>query len=178
MFQKIKDYFLNKHLVNNKIDRKPCLVSLPHARSIGLICEITNEDSYKSIFHVFARLQESGRNVRLIGYVNDKEVPFYCLPQLTADYFCNKHLNWYGLPNMVQLNDFVKMDFDMVIDFNYRYNSPVKALLSLTRARFIIGRMSECASLYDLYLDCANCDNLKYLEAIHNYTQKLSGYER
>ena len=178
MFQKIKDYFLNKYLSDNKPDRKPKLVSLTQARSIGILCEITNEDSYKSIFHIFTRLQESGRNVKLIGYVNDKFVPFYCLPQLTADYFCNKHLNWFGLPNMVQIQDFLKVDYDMVIDFNYRYNAPVRAILSLTHAQFIVGRMPDCGNLYDLYLDGLDCDNLKYLEAVHKYTQKLSGNDR
>ena len=178
MFQKIKDYFLNKYLAENKPNRRPQLVALQQARSIGVVCEITNEDSYKSIFNIFTRLQESGRNVKLIGYINEKEVPFYCLPQLTADYFCNKNLNWYGLPNVVQIQDFLKVDFDMLLDFNCHYHSPIKSILSLTHSKFIIGRTAECAAQYDLFINCGECDNLKFLESISIYTQKLSGNDR
>lgn len=178
MFQKIKDHFLKKYLTENVPARKTQLIPVKQAKSIGLICEITNEDSYKSIFHIFTRLQNEGHTVKLIGYVNEKEVPFYCLPQLTADYFCNKHLNWFGLPNMLQIKDFLKVDFDVVLDFNYRYNAPVKALLAQTNAKFVIGREVDCASYYDLFINCGKCDNLKFLELVNLYTQKLSGNDR
>ena len=100
MFAKIKRYFLHKYLSENKAVRQRKLIPLQQARSIGIICEITDENSYKDIFAIFTKLQVQERNVRLIGYVNEKEVPFYCLPQLTADYFCNANLNWFGKLNV------------------------------------------------------------------------------
>lgn len=178
MFSKIKNFFLNKYLAENKPDRKKQLVQLSHAKNIGMLCEITDEDSYKSIFYIFSRLQEAGHNVKLIGYVNDKEVPFYCLPQLAADYFSNKHLNWYGLPTMEQIQDALKMEYDMLIDFNYRYHAAVKSILTLSHAKLIVARAEVYRDCCDLFLDAAQSDNLNYLQVISTYTQKLTGNDR
>ena len=178
MFSFIKKYFFNKYLAENKPNRNVSIVSLSRARSIGILCEITDEDSYKEIFYIFSKLQEHGHQVRLIGYVNDKEVPFYCLPQLTADYFSQKHLNWYGIPNMVQIQDFLKEDYDLLIDFNYRPQLPIRAILSLSHAKFIVGREPESQCFYDLFIDSVKTNYLKYLEAVSIYTEKLTGNDR
>ena len=178
MFSFIKKYFFNKYLAENKPDRNVSIGSLSRASSIGILCEITDEDSYKEIFYIFSKLQEHGHQVRLIGYVNDKEVPFYCLPQLTADYFSQKHLNWYGIPNMEQIHDFLKEDYDLLIDFSYRPNMPMQAILALSHAKFIVGRDPESQNSYDLFIDAVNSNYLKYLEAVSTYSEKLTGNDR
>lgn len=178
MFQNIKNYFLKKYLAENKPNRHKQLTSLAQTKNIGILCEITDEDSYKDIFRLFTRLQEQGRSVKLIGFVNEKEVPFYCLPQLTADYFCLKHLNWYGLPNMEQVQDSLKVEFDMLIDFNYRYHPAVSAILSLSKAKFIVGRTADNQPLYDLFIDSEKINNAQFLETVGVYTLKLTGNDR
>lgn len=176
MFSSIKNIFLKKYLAENKSNRQKQIVPLSRAKNIAMLCEITHEDSYKDIFRLFTQLQEHGHNVKLIGYIDEKEVPFYCLPQLAADYFCQKNLNWYGKPNMEQIQDFVKEEYDMLIDFNYRYHPAVMSLLSMSRAKFIVGRVSDCQPVYDLFIGAADKDsNVKFLENVSVYTQKLSG---
>lgn len=178
MLLSIKKFFLKKYLSENKPNRQIRMVNLPNAKTIGLLCEITDEDSYKDIYRVFSHLQEQGHQVKLIGYINEKEVPFYCLPQLTADYFCQKHLNWYGLPNMEQVRDSLKTQYDMLVDFNCRYHAAIETFLSLSHARFIVGRASCYQQQYDLFIDAEKCSNAQYLETVGIYTQKLTGNER
>jgi len=177
MFAKIKRYFLRKYIRENRVNRQRQGSSLKHARSVGVLCEITNEDSYKSIYAIFSKLQMQDKNVRLVGYVNDKEVPFYCLPQLTCDFFSNKHLNWYGKPMMPQLLDFTKLEFDILIDFNYRDNAPIESLIALSKSKFIIGQNEGSASYYDLFINDSNKEYGHFLDAIFKYTSKLSGNE-
>lgn len=178
MFSKIKDYFLKKHLSENKKVTQKNLIAIQQAKSIGILCEITDEDSYKDIFRVFSTLQIKGHIVKLIGYINEKEVPFYCLQQLSADYFCNKHLNWFGNPTMVQVQDFIQKDFDILIDFNYRYNSPIRAILAQSNAKFIVGREKTNSTFYDLFIDKSPKDNQTYLKEIYTYTQMLTGNDK
>ncbi len=177
MFSKTKRYFLRKYIREHRVDRQRQVSSLKQARSVGILCEITNEDSYKNIYALFSKLQMESKTVRLVGYVNEKEVPFYCLPQLTCDFFSNKHLNWYGKPMMPQLLDFTKLDFDILIDFNYRDNAPVESLLALTKSKFIIGQNQGTSQYYDLFINDTNKDYAHFLEAIYKYTSKLSGNE-
>ena len=171
----VKNYFFNKYIQDNKADRNPKLVSLQKARSIGFLCNITDENSYKEIFSLFSKFQNSNRSLWLMGYVDDKLVPYYCLQQLTADYFCNKELNWFGKPDKIQIDDFIKKDFDILIDFTRKPFKPVQYILKLTNAGFVVGGNSFHRDDYDLFIDNQDADNFNLLENIHKYTQKLMG---
>jgi len=177
MFSTLKNYFLQRYLTANKPVRQKQLLSLQRAKNIGIVCNITDEDSYKEIFYIFTQLQEHGHNIKLIGYIDEKTVPFFCLPQLAADYFCQKQLNWYGRPNMIQVDDFIKTEYDMLLDFNSYYYPAVASILALTKSKFIVGHTPENHDLYDLYIDIANTDALTFLGAVSTYTQKLTGNE-
>lgn len=174
MFDFFKKRALKKYLSIHRVERERQIVPLCKAQSIGMICEITDEDSYKHIFALFTKLKEIAK-VQMIGYVDEKEVPFYCLEQLAADYFSNKCLNWYGRPEMVQIEDFVVSDFDILIDFSHRALPPLQYILTLTHAKFITGSNLEHKDTYDLLMEIEEDDDFKLLENIGIYTKKLSG---
>ena len=175
MFSFIKKYFFKKYLAENKPNRSVSIVSVSRAKSIGLLCEITDEDSYKAIFKIFTQLQQNNTMVHLIGYIDEKYVPFYCLQQLSADYFCQKQLSWCGEPNMIQVTDFINRDFDVLLDFNYRYHAPIEAILATSHARFIIGSCADYKDLYDLTIQTDSGNYNQFLASVFNYTQKLAG---
>lgn len=175
MFARIKNYFLHKRIIAKKPNKIREVCSLEHANSVGMLCEITDEDSYKAIFRIFTQLQQGGRIVHLIGYIDEKYVPFYCLQQLSADYFCQKQLTWCGEPNMVQVQDFVNRDFDILLDFNYRYHAPIEDILATAHAKFIIGSCPDYQQHYDLTLQTQNGNYTEFLGSAFTYTQKLAG---
>ena len=113
--------------------------------------------------------------VHLIGYIDEKYVPFYCLQQLSADYFCQKQLTWCGEPNMVQVQDFINREFDILLDFNYRYHAPVEDILSIAAARFVIGSCADYQDIYDLFIHTENGNYMQFLNSAFKYTQKLAG---
>lgn len=171
----LKNYFFNKYIQENLQLRKPKLISLQRAKSIGFLCNITDEDSYKNIFSLFSKFQNANRTLWLIGYVDDKSVPYYCLQQLTADYFCKKELNWFGKPVKVQIDDFIKKDFDMLIDFTQKPFQSIQYILKLTQSGFIVGGNQHHKNDYDLFIDIQNKDPYMLLENINLYTKKLMG---
>ena len=174
MFDKIKKYFLHKRIAAKKPNKIREVCALEKASSIGIICEITDEDSYKAIFRIFTQLQQGGKMVHLIGYIDEKFVPFYCLQQLSADYFCQKQLTWCGEPNVVQVNDFINRDFDILLDFNYRYHAPIEDILSTASAKFIIGSCADYQELYDLFIQTESGNYMQFLNSAFSYTQTLS----
>lgn len=177
MLAKLKKYILHKKIDARKPNKDREIVSLEKSNDIGILCEITDEDSYKAIFKIFSNLQQDGRNVHLIGYIDEKFVPFYCLQQLSADYFCKKQLNWYGEPHMVQIQDFINRDFDILLDFNYRYHTPIDYIMSTCSAKFIVGSCSDYEHVYDLLLQTENGNYLQFVKSTALYTKKLSGDE-
>lgn len=175
MFDKIKKYFLHKHIATKKPDKIREVCALEKANSIGIICEITDEDSYKAIFRIFTQLQQGGKIVHLIGYIDEKFVPFYCLQQLSADYFCQKQLTWCGEPNVIQVQDFINRDFDILLDFNYRYHAPIEGILSIASSKFVIGSCPDYQDIYDLFIQTESGNYTQFLNSAYTYTQKLSG---
>lgn len=172
----IKKHFLKKYIAERKAVRSVDVVSLQRAKSVGLLCNITTEDTYKEIYEVFASLQAANRYVWLLGYIDDKIVPFYCLQQLSADYFCNKDLTWYGKPEKVQVDDFLKTDFDILIDFSNESSDIFELILSLSRAHFIVGAHQEYSNYYDLLIQTEKpMEHWELLKNITYYTQQLKG---
>lgn len=175
MFDFIKRYALKKHLSAKAVERDRQVVSLRNAKNIGMICEITDEDSYKDIFAVFSKLQTISK-VQMVGYIDENAVPFYCLEQLAADYFCRKNLNWFGKPDMVQIDDFVNTEFDILLDFTKGSHAPIHYMLTLTKATFVVGGNPANRDYYDLLIEGEDLSNKKLLENIYVYTQKLGGH--
>ena len=122
----IKKKYLNKFLNTHKVLRKKQIISLDNAKSIGILAEITDENSYKQIYALFTKLQSLEKSVWLMCYINEKAVPYYCLQQLTADYFCKKNLNWFGKPDFVQMKDFLENGNYLAINQKEGSGKPIK----------------------------------------------------
>ena len=176
MLNRIKKYLFNRCLKNQKISREKKIVSLENTHNIGILCQITNEKSYKDIYDLFSKLHSPKRTIRLMGYIDQKEVPYFCLQQLSTDYFSKKHLSWYGKPKFIQLNDFINKDFDILIDFSRNDLAPVRYILTTSKAKLIVGANEHAQDLYDIYFsDETKPDNFQLLKTIHNYLLKLTG---
>lgn len=172
----ISRYFFNKYIAENKTNRDIHITSLQKAKSVGIICDITTEDTYKEIYAIFAGLQNTRRAAWLIGYIDDKLVPFYCLQQLTADFFCYKDLNWYSRPEKVQIKDFINTEFDILIDFSHENYPALQAILELSHAHFIVGGASCKAKHYDLLINTPEkLSHQGLLTHIECYTKQLAG---
>lgn len=172
----IKKHLIKKYISENKKVREPQILALRNAKRIGILCNITTEDTYKDIYAVFSKLQTTQRSVWMMGYIDDKAVPFYCLQQLSADYFCNKDLNWYGKPEKGQIKDFVNMEFDMLIDFSHDVFDPLRLIMAITPAKLIVGSEKRNTEYYDLLIQSEEpLSNMELLHNIDKYTLKLAG---
>ena len=112
----------------------------------------------------------------MVGYINGKTIPFYCLQQLSADYFCNKDMNWYGKPTKGQVQAFCKTEFDILLDFSHDVFDPLRFIMAITPAKFIIGSEKRNVEYYDLLIQSdEELSNMELLKNINHYTNQLSG---
>lgn len=173
----IQRHLIKKYITDNKKDRLVRVSSLAKAQKVGILCHITTEASYKEIYAVFDKLQTAAdRTVWMLGYVEGEAVPFYCHQQLKADFFCDKDLNWYGKPEKVQVTDFLKEDFDILIDFTHQPFDPIRVLLAISPSHFIIGSEKANNEFYDLLINTDKLLSHKELyENVERYTKNLAG---
>jgi len=176
MLRYIKKKFIARSLNSQKISREKKIISLDRTRSIGMLCQITDEESYKEIHNLFSKIHSHKRSAWLLGYIDEKKIPYFCLEQLSADYFSKRNLNWFGKPNFVQLHDFLQKDFDILIDFSRNDLTPLRFILSSSKAKLIIGANVYSQDLYDIFInDETQWNSLQLLKIIHNYLHKLTG---
>ncbi|MDR1345765.1 MAG: hypothetical protein LBK03_03585 [Bacteroidales bacterium] len=175
MLSKLKNHLLKKDIAAHNPHRKRKICSLKTAKLIGIIAEITDEDSYKNIFSFIRQLQQYGIKVFLLGYVHYKSIPFFCLKQLSAEYFCKKELNFYGKPDSPRLKGLLHESFDMLIDFTSEKHNPISYILQVTHAQFTVGANHHHHNLYDLFLDVGKKHTIQELsQIIDHYTNKLT----
>ena len=165
-----KHYVIFDYKEHNKRKRKWVGTDLPEKCAKKMLTAKVDE-----IVTKFSEDFMTGKVVHLIGYIDEKYVPFYCLQQLSADYFCQKQLTWCGEPNVVQVTDFMQRDFDILLDFNYRYHAPIETILATAHSKFVIGSCADYKDIYDLYIQTESGNYNQFLNSTFNYTQKLSG---
>ena len=176
MLRWLKYRYRNKYILENHSKGDKQLISLQKAKHVGIVAAIANEEEYIDVFSVFSQIQQMEKSVKMVAYIDEKEVPYYCLQQLTADYFCQKDVNWYGKLMMPQVIDFVNTEFDMLIDFTHRFYTPIHTLLTLSKSRLIVGGNNTQKEQYDLFIDMNDeTGHQKLLENIIIYTSKLTG---
>jgi len=172
----LKSRYRNKYITANRTKSDRQIVSLEETKQIGILTAIANKEEYLDIFSIFSQLQQMNKTVKMVAYIDEKEVPYYCLQQLAADYFCQKDMNWYGKLMMPQVIDFVNFEFDILIDFSQQFYIPIQTILSMSKSQMLIGRNSALKEQYDLFIDMnENTDNQYFLKNIAIYTSKLTG---
>ena len=176
MFNWLKNGFRNRYISVNQNERDKFFVSLKEAKHVGILATIASEKEYIDIFSIFSQIQQTDKVVKMVAYIDSKEVPYYCLQQLTADYFCQKNMNWYGKLMMQQVIDFVNTEFDILIDFTHQFYTPIDTILALSKSKMIAGGNNTQKVHYDFFMDMNEItENRKLIENIDIYTLKLIG---
>jgi len=153
---KIRLFFLNRCIRRQQklLNRQLKISNLEQAKSIGVVYNASTENDYSRAAGLIRHLQAQGKMVKSLGFVNYKELPHYLPTKLNFDYITHKDLNWYNKPDNQFINDFIKYEFDILIDLNLAGNQSLRYVVSLSRARFKIGLFNEeQKDIYDFMLD-------------------------
>ena len=179
MIQKIKKYYQRNCIkkVLQTSNRPVKCVSLSSSKYIGVLYQIKEEQSYIILSNYIDKLMAEGKTIRIIGYHDNKFVPYYCIPKLKYDFFCQKEQNWFGKPTAPFIDEFANEPFDILIDLSMESLFPLQYILAKSTAPFKVGRQKEdFTDLYDLMINLD--DNHTVSDLIHyinEYTSKLNG---
>jgi|AntAceMinimDraft_17_1070374.scaffolds.fasta_scaffold03605_4 hypothetical protein len=170
----IGNYFLKKEL--SKSNRKREMTNLNNAKKIGVLYNASNEKDYKLIYHFVKGLQRNQKIVKALGFVEDSIIPHYCFPKLSFDFFTIKDLNWYHKPSNNFVNDFVKEEYDIIIDFCSEDSFPVQYITVLSKAKFKVGRYGKNhRDIYDMMIETDKEITLEqYIKQVTHYLTILN----
>ena len=127
--------------------------NLNNAKTIGLLFFIENNNKYKHALETIKSFQEKNLKVQALGFINEKNYPAYFHPMIYFNIFTLKDINWYGKPKTNTVQNFIKMDYDILIDMSAGDHFILKYIAGLSAARFKVGRFGdENDKYYDLMI--------------------------
>ena len=125
---KIGQWIFHRELKLNK--RKKSVSNLDDAKSIGILFEATSKEQIlevKPLVDYFFKLR---KDVKAFGYVNSKKFDECHIPKLQYDFFNLKDLNWYYKPQNDYILNFVKKEYDILINLSDSNCIPLKYLVT------------------------------------------------
>jgi hypothetical protein len=144
-------YRLRKDFRKPEDDAIAC--NLKKARSVGIIYNATKLDDFNLVKDFVHKLKNYVPHVKALGFVDNKELADFHIQPLEFSFFCMGDLNWYYKPNEDTVDEFVKQDFDILIDLNFEEHLAVRFVLAESKAMFKTGRYCEIEpNYYDLMI--------------------------
>ena len=149
--------------------------NLEKAKSIGILYEATNAEQIKKIEPFVKYFFALRKDVKALGYVNKTKLDDCHIPRLNYDFFYQKDLNWYYKPQNYIIDNFIKKEYDILINLSDSSCIPIKYLVASSMARFKIGQFEEGYEIYDLMIKLDKEEGLERLmEEIKHYLNLIN----
>ncbi|MBW6460304.1 MAG: hypothetical protein K0B08_06990 [Bacteroidales bacterium] len=182
---KAGNYFLKMKMATVTRNRK--LINIDSAGSVGILFELTDENTYRLIHEYLQKLQSRKVKTKAIGYSVSKLLTNKFLPVLSFDLFTGKQLNWLDIPRGLFIKDFTDTEFDICINVASENVFPLKFIAAISKARLRAGsyhndqsglKKGNLTGIYDVLIKTdENHDQVKLLEDIHEYLLILNPRE-
>jgi len=145
------------------------------AKRIGIVFNATKQDDYRQVSGFVKNIHDRGIEVKVLGFVNDKDVPNEYLFKKNFSYFLKKSLNWYRKPVNYEVEKFLKEKFDIVIDFSLDNDYLFNYIMALSPSRFKVGKFKEPNNYYDFMIRINKDKDLKYfIEQARHYLEIIN----
>ena len=160
-------------VLNNKVrkqSRKKGTFNLDSAKTVGIIINARNKDFFQTVQQFVSFLKSKHIDVWSLGYTDSQDVIEAYAYQIGMNHFTKKNLNWYYKPKGNNIDQFIRKEFDILIDLSLIEFFPIHYLIGMSKAKMKIGRYIENNLYYDLMIDIDKNNNLEFLiEQIKHY---------
>ncbi len=151
--------FITKHIANYQIKklftspRNKQFVKLSDAKTIGIIFEATNSETFETVKKFIAQLKEYTKNVHAIGYVDEKLTPNYSYIKTDIDLFNKKELKSFYQPQSPYIKTFIEDEKDLLIDINFDQKIPLRYISAASKAKCKVGiHVPENEPMHDVLI--------------------------
>jgi len=167
--KKIGNYLLKRESAT--IERNLKMVNLSHAKSIGIVYPLFDIPDYNQVMEFVTQLQHDRKEVKALGFVQEKNLISRFPPKLSYDFFSRDNLNWFNKPVNDRVQDFVSREFDLLIDLTMHEHLPTKYVVGLSKARCKVGRFCDNnARYYDLMINIQPMTTLReFISQVRHY---------
>lgn len=151
--------FLNKRVLKKQtkpIKRNP--LSLENAQWIGILFDATSIEHIEATTKYVDQLRKQGKQVRLLGYVNDKSKEI----ALPFPYFSKSEVSLLHIPTGNAVENFMTQTFDILFVLHPKSTPLFEYIATLTDARLKAGPFSAAKDTFDFMVDMSGQSALHY----------------
>ncbi len=115
------------------------LKELSDVKTIGVVFDASSEDLYRRSAHLVRHFSAMHKTVRSISIVKSDMLPPYVDSTLSFNYVLNKEISWVGIPKNKYVDNFVKQEFDLLINLDFKGNSSLNFIVNTSLAHLKVG---------------------------------------
>lgn len=177
MLRKFVSNYFRKRLVNYflKQQRNAKIQTLSNSRSIGILWNPVDEGSIETYELARKTLKDKGIAVTGLSYADRKTEQNLSLVAHSG-FSNNSNVGLSGKPVSGPGEQFVRENFDILIDLSIKKVLALEYILVHSEAKFKVGWESTGTNYYDLNIDVSKQPTCRYLmEQIIFYLEKING---
>ena len=138
----------------SRLHRNRKIFNLAEASRIGILYYLDDDTVYAKVSTYVKKLQDEGKNVKALAYVEDKKLTLQLMPKLSFDFLYPSGLSWNLKPVSIHAKDFMEEEYDILIDLCIKDVFPLIYITGTSNARFKVGLKSTQRSPWlDLMLE-------------------------
>lgn len=166
---KLKEKYAYKKLRKkvNAIKRIAEIPEINNIKRIGVIWQAEENEAFLYLKNYFAKKQIIFRSICVYQEKTQNETG--------SNDLTPEDLNWWGLPKPGKIDEFLSIDFDLLLNISLQQNLVLDYITALTHARFKIGWSENEDNYFDLNINIGkNKDALFLAEQQIFYLRQLN----
>jgi len=153
-----------------RFQRRREMKNYSSSSTIGILFDATSKDDFKPVKDFLSYLTKLGLKVYIIGYVDKNKIDDFYMSRKGFNFISKKDLNWLCMPNLAFVDDFIKMELDILLDLTDGNIFPLNSISTRSKALCKVGKFNKTNDFYDLMLDVQeNCTLDYYIEQLRYY---------
>jgi hypothetical protein len=150
-------------------------VNFDSAKKIGLLYDATEMVNFEIVKDYVKDIRSRQKEVLALGYVDKKVLPQNQFAQLGLDFFTRKNLNWQLFPNSLEVTNFIKEPFDILLNLSENALFPLRYIAAVSKAKFRVGRFDHFSvPCYDMMIEAMPGTDMKqFINQAEEYLRKI-----
>jgi hypothetical protein len=163
---------LKKELKNQK--RALAFNNFESATTVGFIFDAVDSRKYQQARDFMEFVEKQNNRIFAIGLAEKSDRIAYFPFKQGVDYFGLNEINWFGKPINPVIKDFLKRNFDILIDLSLSDLFPTQYIFASSIAKFKITNTSTKSKYADFIIDLKNTDKIdNYITHIKQYLKAI-----
>jgi len=160
----------------NSTKRSIAFNNFESATTVGFIFDTNDRQNYQIARDFIDSVEKLNNRVFGIGLALKSDQIAYFPYKQGIDYFGLDEKNWFGKPSNPVIKDFLKRNFDILVDLSLSDIFATQYLFSLSNAKFKITNSCIKSKYADFIIDVKNSEKLdNYITQIKLYLKAIQG---